>query len=283
MLPGFRRGSRTIRARRGLGLCGGARKGWKRIGAPAGTARFADGGFGTPSGKVEFHSSAAAAAGARPAAGLHPAARGYPQRARQTLSVGDDLAAGAPLPELEFRQRHELARIRRGAVAGHSSRRRAGAGVADDELRAGVQRSRQPDAAGAGERPRAARRGGGALGVVEEARARRQECQRTHAQRCSSPTWAGRRCSTTVWSQVEAAYARRRRSTPRRSADASRRGRLQPSLRRRPSSSSPTPGTPPRWRRGGSRNARAGRAVHCPVRSRNRRIRASTGKSRAAR
>jgi anaerobic selenocysteine-containing dehydrogenase len=40
--------------------------GWKRIGAPAGTARFADGGFGTPSGKVEFHSPAAAAAGLDP-------------------------------------------------------------------------------------------------------------------------------------------------------------------------------------------------------------------------
>jgi anaerobic selenocysteine-containing dehydrogenase len=40
--------------------------GWKRIGAPAGTARFAEGGFGTPSGKVEFRSSAAAAAGFDP-------------------------------------------------------------------------------------------------------------------------------------------------------------------------------------------------------------------------
>jgi anaerobic selenocysteine-containing dehydrogenase len=40
--------------------------GWKRIGPPAGTARFAEGGFGTPSGKVEFHSEAAAAAGLDP-------------------------------------------------------------------------------------------------------------------------------------------------------------------------------------------------------------------------
>jgi anaerobic selenocysteine-containing dehydrogenase len=40
--------------------------GWKRIGAPVGTARFAAGGFGTPSGKVEFHSEAAAAAGLGP-------------------------------------------------------------------------------------------------------------------------------------------------------------------------------------------------------------------------
>jgi anaerobic selenocysteine-containing dehydrogenase len=41
-------------------------EGWKRIGAPAGIARFADGGFATPSGKAEFRSSAAAAAGLDP-------------------------------------------------------------------------------------------------------------------------------------------------------------------------------------------------------------------------
>jgi anaerobic selenocysteine-containing dehydrogenase len=40
--------------------------GWKRIGAPVGTARFAEGGFGTPSGKVELYSTAAAAAGLGP-------------------------------------------------------------------------------------------------------------------------------------------------------------------------------------------------------------------------
>ena len=41
-------------------------QGWKRIGVPAGTARFAEGGFGTPSGKVEFRSAAAADAGLDP-------------------------------------------------------------------------------------------------------------------------------------------------------------------------------------------------------------------------
>jgi anaerobic selenocysteine-containing dehydrogenase len=40
--------------------------GWKRIGAPVGAARFAAGGFGTPSGKVEFYSAAAAAVGLDP-------------------------------------------------------------------------------------------------------------------------------------------------------------------------------------------------------------------------
>ena len=38
-------------------------EGWKRIGAPRSVARFARGGFGTPSGKVEFHSDAARAQG----------------------------------------------------------------------------------------------------------------------------------------------------------------------------------------------------------------------------
>jgi anaerobic selenocysteine-containing dehydrogenase len=38
-------------------------QGWKRIGAAKGTARFADGGFDTPSGKVEFLSSTAATLG----------------------------------------------------------------------------------------------------------------------------------------------------------------------------------------------------------------------------
>jgi anaerobic selenocysteine-containing dehydrogenase len=42
------------------------RVGWKRIGIPTGVARFADGGFDTPSGKVEFYSERAAALGLDP-------------------------------------------------------------------------------------------------------------------------------------------------------------------------------------------------------------------------
>jgi anaerobic selenocysteine-containing dehydrogenase len=37
--------------------------GWKRVGEPTGVARFADGGFDTPSGKVEFYSAQAASLG----------------------------------------------------------------------------------------------------------------------------------------------------------------------------------------------------------------------------
>jgi anaerobic selenocysteine-containing dehydrogenase len=40
--------------------------GWKRVGPPKGSARFADGGFDTPSGKVEFYSAVAAGLGLDP-------------------------------------------------------------------------------------------------------------------------------------------------------------------------------------------------------------------------
>ena len=42
------------------------RAGWQRVGPPAGTARFARGGFDTPSGKVEFRSARAEALGLDP-------------------------------------------------------------------------------------------------------------------------------------------------------------------------------------------------------------------------
>jgi len=42
------------------------KQGWKRFGPPPGTARFANGGFPTPSGKAEFHSDAAVALGLDP-------------------------------------------------------------------------------------------------------------------------------------------------------------------------------------------------------------------------
>jgi len=41
-------------------------QGWKRIGSPKGVARFSDGGFDTPSGKVEFYSTAAQSQGLDP-------------------------------------------------------------------------------------------------------------------------------------------------------------------------------------------------------------------------
>jgi anaerobic selenocysteine-containing dehydrogenase len=41
-------------------------QGWKRIGVPRGVARFANGGFGTPSGKAEFYSETARRQGLDP-------------------------------------------------------------------------------------------------------------------------------------------------------------------------------------------------------------------------
>ncbi len=41
-------------------------QGWKRIGSPKGVARFADGGFDTPSGKVEFYSTSVQSLGLDP-------------------------------------------------------------------------------------------------------------------------------------------------------------------------------------------------------------------------
>jgi anaerobic selenocysteine-containing dehydrogenase len=41
-------------------------QGWKRVGPPTGVARFADGGFDTPSGKVEFYSARSASLGFDP-------------------------------------------------------------------------------------------------------------------------------------------------------------------------------------------------------------------------
>ena len=61
-------------------------RGWKRIGPPKGTARFAEGGFDTPSGKVEFLSGPCRGTRSRSAAGLHCTARGHAKRSRAPLS-----------------------------------------------------------------------------------------------------------------------------------------------------------------------------------------------------
>ena len=72
--------------------------GWKRIGAPKGTARFAAGGFDTPSGKAEFFSTRAAGLGLI-LCRLHRAAGGHPKCGGGPLSPGHDFAPGAALPQ----------------------------------------------------------------------------------------------------------------------------------------------------------------------------------------
>ncbi len=157
--------------------------GWKRVGAPTGVARFADGGFDTPSGKVEFFSARAEALGLDPlpdyiapqedtrsaAASRYPLAMISPP-ARNFLNSSfvnvQSLRAAEGEPWLDI---HPDDAAKRGVSAGGYVR------VFNDrgsiELRARVT-----------DRARRGRRGG-PVGLVEETRPRRQECQRTHQQR----------------------------------------------------------------------------------------------------
>ncbi len=74
------------------------RDGWRRVGPPAGVARFAAGGFDTPSGKVEFHSTAAAALGLDP----------LPQYVPPNEDPQGPLAARYPLAMISPPARHFL-------------------------------------------------------------------------------------------------------------------------------------------------------------------------------
>ena len=90
--------------------------GWAKLPLPE--APFADGGFPTPDGRAQCD-----VARPRPAR-LRAAVRERAQRARARapLPAGDDLAAGAQLPQLHLRQRQEPARHRAGAGARDRSR-----------------------------------------------------------------------------------------------------------------------------------------------------------------
>ena len=99
--------------------------GWVKLPLP--DAPFAEGGFPTPSGKCVIDSPVLRRA--RPRAELRIGC----QRARAgaALPAGDDLAAGAQLPQLQLRQRQEPARHRRRAAAGDPRRpMRAPRGIA---------------------------------------------------------------------------------------------------------------------------------------------------------
>ncbi len=102
-------------------------RGWMRLtDVDPAAARFADGGFATPSGKVEFFSARAAAAGldALPAyVAPHESPRDEALAARS--SARDDLAAGTQLPEQHVRQRDQPAIGGRRTGPRHPSRRRS--------------------------------------------------------------------------------------------------------------------------------------------------------------
>lgn len=73
-------------------------RGWQRIGAARGIARFAQGGFDTPSGKVEFHSTAAQALGLDP----------LPSHTAPLEDTRSALAARFPLAMISPPARHFL-------------------------------------------------------------------------------------------------------------------------------------------------------------------------------
>ena len=83
-------------------------RGWMRLERPdARICPFAEGGFPTPSGKCEFYSQRLAEMGLDPLPDVHAAVRvaGERARARGALSAGADLVAGAPVPQLDVRER----------------------------------------------------------------------------------------------------------------------------------------------------------------------------------
>jgi len=158
-------------------------KGWKRIGPAKGTARFANGGFDTPSGKVEFLSASARNAGLDalpdyiapledtrselakryPLAMISPPARNF---LNSSFVNVESLRASEGEPWLDV---HPLDAV----VARDRGRR----------LCSGVQRARQPGIAGPSHRSRPPGRRSGPVGVVEKIGPRRQERQRIDEQR----------------------------------------------------------------------------------------------------
>jgi len=133
-------------------------QGWQKLALPA--APFAEGGFPTASGKCQFYSEPMARDGFDP------------------LSAGDDLAAGAQLPQQLLRQRRQPARHRGRAAPGHPPGRRRRARHRARRHGARLQRPRQHGGARPRHRPRPARAGGGPVDLVEEAGFGRQERQR---------------------------------------------------------------------------------------------------------
>ena len=170
--------------RRASTSTGCARSGWEQLDDRP-TAPFAEGGFPTPSGKCEFDRRVAAASIRCPTTSAelrigrvsNPGAGG-------ALSARVDLAAGAQLPELDLRQRHEPARLEGEPHARDPSarrrrarhRRRRAVRVFND--RGSFACTARVD------RARAARRGAALVDLVAEARARR------HATPTSSRTSA---------------------------------------------------------------------------------------------
>ena len=178
------------------------KNGWQRLALPEKFAPFAKGGFHTPSGKCEFYSEALKAQGIDPLPFYNPPA--------ELPSSNPQLASKYPLSFLSPPLRNflnssfaNLPRFRDEEGEPHLELHADGRGAARHRGRrpgARVQRPRQLHAARARQRQAAPRRGGGALGVVEEILGR--PAQRQRADLASARrTWAARRPSTTAWSR----------------------------------------------------------------------------------
>ena len=116
----------------------------------------------TPSGKCELYSRARGARRPRPAAALHPAARGPADEAGpgREVPAADAHPAGAVVPELDVRQRGRAAAGGRRADGGDSPDDAAKRGIADGQMVTRLQRPRPLPGEGGGRRDGEAGRGG---------------------------------------------------------------------------------------------------------------------------
>ena len=120
-------------------------------------------------------------AGHRSAAVLQPAGRSAARELRhRPLPARLSLPAGAPLPQFHVLEPGALSRLRGRALPRHASRGRRRPRHPRRRSRASLQRAGQLPAESPGQRQAARRRRGGAVGLVEKARAGRSQCERCH-------------------------------------------------------------------------------------------------------
>ena len=108
----------------GISLAGLRERGYAKIDRGQGTSPHAEGGFATPSGKLELRCERMAEAGIRPAAVLRPALRGRGRAARRALPARAAHSQDPPLPEFDLRERPSPARRAARPLRRHPPRRR---------------------------------------------------------------------------------------------------------------------------------------------------------------
>ena len=167
-------------------------RGWQRLAVPEVFAPFAEGGFPTPSGKCEFYSETASSLGLDPLPAYTPPRENVlsaPELAR-ALPARVHLAARSQFPQFELREPPIRARFREGAASRHPSGGCCSPRHSQWRARARLQRPRLVHPEGCRVGPRAPGGRGRALGMVEEALARRAQRERRDI---ASPRGHGRR------------------------------------------------------------------------------------------